>query len=697
MFKSNYNVSVNKMEGEALASKRVLIHNEKELRAVSHRLLAKDGKQFAVTTLTVQVDEEGTEKMRASASVVPVSLEAQELEKYVAPAVTHLNPILFDEVERFCPAYINVRAGEGAMLAQFMTQELWRVIRLKNGHTVDEGFFLVDEVANKAVNVCTLKGCEADKLTPNETLVVHKYCHIGVTTPGQLKKGEISLYCSNLEGFDPVAHLDKMTWGAYSLVVEHCEGKMDKLKALAQFSTRLSQFGAGIKVTKPIKGFAVSTFKLEDAAGNEWADGLMQIAAEDIADAFGDNQFLIMPSAMDGEVSQERPFIVNKGLGHVVPQWHIIEKMKATAKLQFGIEEEDFIAKHIVFLAQDELTKKQFKNYMEAVLDKNGPYYKKTVVILPSFKRADGNMMTDIEKLSHVGVWVDLNVHKTVCDIRRQFSGHNVMSFGHGKESVEEEANISSQLLASALAADPLKTLEYFQKESAEAVDGIITKALATEGRRLRAKDLLGDINQAVSTAFPQFAVKHWAPYYQDGLNKRLEGFAGRLEKLKVGTDGIYLKIIPDFSRFFGISLLKYDAEEGTCEVLAPQLTREGIDRAIAVKYPKMATDEFAKLIPVSPTELTKRARAEFEANKINKKQLDVVEHELRMLHEGAVMVPCIETLKNMLAGMDFDGDALIAYTDRNLVDIIWAIKPVATTIMEDDEFAKYQAKYMKH
>lgn len=692
-----YNVNVNNMDEEARASKRVLIHNEEEFRAVSHRLLAKDGKQFAVTTLAVKADDEGTEKMQASASVVPVSLEAQELEKYVAPAVTHLNVKLFDETERFCPAYINVRAGEGATLAMLMRHDIWRVVRLENGHTVDEGFFLVDEVANKAKNLCTLKECKAELLAPSETLVVHKYCHVGVTTPGQLKKGEISLYCSNLPGFDPEAHLDKMTWGAYSLVVKHCEGKMDKLKALAQFSTRLSQFGAGIKATKPVKGFAVSAFKLEDAAGNEWADGLMQLAAEDIADAFSDNQFLIMPSSMDGEVSQERPFIVNKGLGHVVPQWHIIEKMKATAKLQFGIEEEDFIAKHIIFLAQDELTEEQFKNYMDAVLDKAGPYYKKTVVILPSFKRADGSVMTDVEKLSHVGVWVDLNVHKTVCDIRRQFSGHNVMSFGHGKESVEEEANISSQLLASALAADPLKTLEYFQKESAEAVDGIIAKALATEGRRLRAKDLLGDINQAVQTAFPQFAVKHWAPYYQDGLNKRLEGFAGRLEKLKVGTDGIYLKIIPDLSHFFGISLLKYNAEEGTCEVLAPQLTREGIDRAIAVKYPKMATDEFAKLIPVSPDTLAKRARMQFMLGKINKKQLDVITHELRMLHEGVIIVPCIESLKNMLAGMDFDGDALIAYTDEKLVSIIWAIKPVATTIMEDGDFAKFQAKCMKH
>jgi hypothetical protein len=49
-----------------------------------------------------------------------------------------------------------------------------------------------------------------------------------------------------------------------------------------------------------------------------------------------------------------------------------------------------------------------------------------------------------------------------------------------------------------------------------------------------------------------------------------------------------------------------------------------------------------------------------------------------------------------MLAGMDFDGDALVVYCDGEFVDIIWLVKPVATTIMTDDEFNELREKLRK-
>jgi hypothetical protein len=144
-------------------------------------------------------------------------------------------------------------------------------------------------------------------------------------------------------------------------------------------------------------------------------------------------------------------------------------------------------------------------------------------------------------------------------------------------------------------------------------------------------------------------------------------------------------------AHFFGINLLHYDVEAGTCEVLAPQLTKNGKERAIAIKYPKMAVDEFAKIIPVAPEELVERARYHLQQENITEEQFDVLQHLFYMLHDGIIMVPAIEGLKNMLAGMDFDGDALVAYCDDTLVDIIWAINPVATTIMDDKDFASYR------
>jgi hypothetical protein len=381
---------------------------------------------------------------------------------------------------------------------------------------------------------------------------------------------------------------------------------------------------------------------------------------------------------VDGAAAQARPLIVNKGLGLCMPTQCILTILRA-----LGCE--------FVFLAQDELTDEQFKNYQEAVLKKSGDYKGKTLVILPSFKKEDGSIMTDEEKLMHIDAWVDLNVHKTVCDIRRPFTGFNVMGFDHGKKTVEEEANTSNQLLASALYADTPRTLEYMLNCTKKEADSIMANAVRMDGRRLTAKDILGDLAMASQTAYPEFAVKHWAPYFQDNLNKALEGFGSRLEKLSVSTDGIYLKIIPDLSHFFGINLLQYDAEEGVCEVLAPQLSKEGKRRAIAIKYPKMVTDEFAKIIPVAPEELVERARYHLQQENITEEQFDVLQHLFYMLHDGIIMVPAIEGLKNMLAGMDFDGDALVAYCDDTLVDIIWAINPVATTIMDDKDFASYR------
>ena len=48
-------------------------------------------------------------------------------------------------------------------------------------------------------------------------------------------------------------------------------------------------------------------------------------------------------------------------------------------------------------------------------------------------------------------------------------------------------------------------------------------------------------------------------------------------------------------------------------------------------------------------------------------------------------MIPAIETLKNMLAGLDFDGDAVSLFFDKDIVDIMWKLTPKAVIIDEDD------------
>jgi len=673
-----YTVNVPAIVRTAKTHKRVVIGSQKAFQAVTHRLTAKQGEMFSVMSLNYN---QSTGWFSPMAVKVPVSLETPELEHTVREENSHINSITMMPIERFSRAYINVCCGDNPALLDLLLLDgkIYCVLKVgANGKSVAEDFYVKDVEEGKALNLVTGEPCSFDDFD-HENVHVHVYGLLGVSSPGQLKQGEISLYCESLDGFNARKHLNKMTHGMYDLIVKKYAGKQDQLKALAQLSTRISQFKAGMVRTKPIRGIAITMAKIKDELGNDWMDGLQLFSAEGVARAFGDNQFTVLPSAVDGAAAQARPLIVNKGLGLCMPTWCMLVILKSQ-----GCDYE--------FIAQDELTEEQFEDYQNTVLWGVGPYVGKTLVILPTFKKKNGDVMTDMEKLARVDAWVDLNVHKTVCDIRLPFTGFNVMSFDHGKRTVEEEANTSNQLLSSALFADALRTIAYMKQCAKKEADKIMAKAVNTEGKRLTAKDLLGDLAMASQIAYPEFAVRHWAPYFQDNLNKALEGFGTRLKKLSISTDGIYLKIIPDLAHFFGINLLKYYAEDGTCEMLAPQLSREGINRAIAVKYPKMGTDEFAKVILVSPEELVERARVHLENGDITEEQFAVIEHVLTHLHDGVVMVPAIEELKNMLAGMDFDGDALILYCDETLVEVIWAIKPVATTIMKDKDFAKLQA-----
>lgn len=678
MKKNRYLTDVNAVVEMARAHKRVVVSNQEEFQAVTHRLTSKAGKMFSVMSLNYN---QSTGWFSPMAVKVPVSLETPELEHTVRAENAHINSITMMPIERFSRAYINVCCGDNPGLLDLLLLDgkIYCVLKVgANGKNVKESFFVQSEKEGVALNIINGKECPFEAFE-REDIHVHVYGLLGVSSPGQQKQGEISMYCENLDGFDAYEHLNTMTHGMYDLICQRYAGQHDKLKTLAQLSTRISQFKAGMVRTKPIRGIAITMAKIQDELGNDWMDGLQLFSAEGVARAFSDDQFTVLPSAVDGAAAQARPLIVNKGLGLCMPTWCMLVILKS--------QDCDY-----EFIAQDELTKEQVEDYQNAVLWGVGPYVGKTLVILPTFKKKNGSIMSDEEKLMHIDAWVDLNVHKTVCDIRRPFTGFNVMGFDHGKKTVEEEANTSNQLLASGLYADTPRTLEYMLNCTKKEADNIMANAVRMDGRRLTAKDLLGDLAMASQTAYPEFAVRHWAPYFQDNLNKALEGFGTRLEKLSVSTDGIYLKIIPDLSHFFGINLLQYDAEEGVCEVLAPQLSKEGKRRAIAIKYPKMATDEFAKIVPIAPEDLVERARYHLEKGELTEEQFDVLQHLFYMLHDGIIMVPAIEELKNMLAGMDFDGDALVAYCDETLVDIIWAIKPVATTIMKDKDFAVFQA-----
>lgn len=672
----------------------IKINNHRMFDAMKHHLLSvrKEGKRFCVHTLVSGEKE----KMVVNTVFSPVNLENKYLERFVTPDKVFVANDQVGLVPRFTRAYINVRPN--AMILKFIEKGgLDIAVQVKddgdakkerffvNVTDVDDLMLLPSSLTENGIKIGDKIDVQTGEVWPSEHLERIKelekanngrrilrwyhYGTIGVSSPGQEKIGEITLYCESLTGFDPVKHLDTMTHGAFSLLLSAYKDKKCSLKEMAQMSTRISQFKASMVRTAPIRGIAIAMKKWSDELGNEFADGLQFFSAQGVAKAMSTERFEIEPSVVSGLAMQARPFIVNKGLGMVVNQAAISSIIDSTKG-------------KVIVLAQDEMTDQDIENYHRAVLEKKGPFYEvnelernfngythNILVIVPS-----RNGMTDKQIMGQIDVLCDLNVHKTICDFKREFSGFNIMMINHDKE-VEDNAKTSTQLLTSLCYADPEKALKLFTSNARKEADKKIDSILIAEGKKLTAADFVGDLRQAAVKAAPEFIRDQWAPWYRKAMEKFMEGITNRLNSMQTIIDGEYCKIIPDVSRFMGqFSLLGYDLEAGECEVYVPSLEKKS---AIGVKYPKMCFQEFIKAKLISKETLMAR----IDALELEEPKKAILRDMLDNLQGGIIMVPAIERLKNMLAGMDFDGDGMVLYTQKEVVEALWSLNPLAVVI----------------
>ena len=113
----------------------------------------------------------------------------------------------------------------------------------------------------------------------------------------------------------------------------------------------------------------------------------------------------------------------------------------------------------------------------------------------------------------------------------------------------------------------------------------------------------------------------------------------------------------------------------GQAEVLCPIAEWNNIKKFIALKYPKMHILEFLKAIVVPVDEYCDRVDA---STTLTDTQKFLVKDAARHQSKGLMALPAIEILKNMLAGMDFDGDAAQLYFDKVATTIAWQKNPVA-------------------
>lgn len=685
---------------------KVIIRHESEMAPLRHRVLAKEGKQYMMTTL-LSYENGDVEPVVGAATV---SAETPLLEKYVRQArvASGINGMMVD-YERYSYAYVNYEVSGILGLRHLMkSPRIFRMVQFNEDWVATkEGFYVETDVPyvksdgtkvrgvyhllkKQVVNGHTFYDDDGSIREANDPLLkklrakVFVYEDIAATsTPGQEKNGQVTLACTNLKGFDPVAHHNLMTCGAFANMVQEYSNEKLSSKQLAQAAARMSQYKAPARTTRPLTGICILMQKVSDETGNEYEDGLLRISAEMVADAFSDDDFAVLPQAIDGATIQCRPLWMTKGLGKVVPQKF----------LQMYLEEHKV---KVEFIFQDELEDNDQAAFNDAVLRRKGKfaeltddekedgYLSKAVAILPS-RYPELGAVDESWLLEQIEVLEDLNAYKAPTDLRYPLTGLNILDMSHATRELEDEANASTQLLQTAMITDPKATKKFFVEKSRKAINSIMEEYLVEEGRNPMAGEFDGNLQLLASRIFPEFIRKQWAPTFQDQLNKQIEGWVHRLARLNMPVDGAYQKIIPDCSHEHGIDLLGYDAETGECEVFAPSL--RGIDRAVGVKYPKCGVSEFGKFIPVTLEELVLRADEAKARGEINEDQYFMIVHELSQLHKGNIMVPCIESLKALLAGMDFDGDALIVFTDEELVNIFWNVLPEAVVISSDEEF----------
>lgn len=142
--------------------------------------------------------------------------------------------------------------------------------------------------------------------------------------------------------------------------------------------------------------------------------------------------------------------------------------------------------------------------------------------------------------------------------------------------------------------------------------------------------------------------------------------------KGSVKVDGIYEHLTFDISNVISgrkLTGLLGVSPEGAAEIYSPYRDKfyPEIERAVMMKYPSQGLDEAPRVKFVSCSELIRRAELRLAGD-----DLEAVKQYVKFLGKGTVMLPAINIMKQWVAGMDADYDAVAVVTDPKFVEIVW-------------------------
>lgn len=636
-------------------------------------LLKKLHKGFYITSLTF------TEKSKCLVSNLMVTPNRQYDMLPIQQDATVLTTEGFArKLPFYCGALLNVEV-EGEKAMRHLDHEIYRV-----GDGIDTRFIgysnknrLVDLITGKKVDDDVI--FMEDGVTLKDGVIVYNNSETGAQTcsNGQLKKHNITLVADNYPGFDAYKSWNTVTYGAATIL---CDGKAASPKDIAQANTRLSAYKAPSIGIGRVNTVAYYMGKLMfKGTKDEYRDGFAFICAEYLSDMFtkySNGNYFFAPWSTDGLMVQCRPWL-NKVMAETVKRAYIEEYIEA-----------HYYDKPAIILVRDEITPEQQEAFEYAVLHKGKSRPQEDI---DAGKLDFGGRLVIItdsaEHAREIEFFSDLNGLKAPYDLKTE-SDLEILDMSHGAHDVFHGSNTSSQLIQSLMINDPQRTMDVMLRHADDLLKSKEEALLAEKGKAPSWADFVGttadfrpDYQQLIGRIAPQFAWQRYAPLYHSLVDNSLKGYVTGIRRLNLPTAGAYTKVVPDAAADFGVKILGI-CENTEVEIICPVGAMNGFKKTIGVKYPKMHFVEYLKGKIISWKEYADRVRANTE---LTDKQKEVVIDHVRHLSPGAIMIPAIERLKNMLAGMDFDGDACQLFFDKDIVDILWKGETKAVVIDEED------------
>lgn len=484
---------------------------------------------------------------------------------------------------------------------------------------------------------------------------------------GELKNLSIPFMCQNLPSdISPRLFKDVMTDGAseYLIVDAEVDGK-----TLAQANNRLSQHDApqtAFGRLGPVCWY-LGKFRGEGENNFDHSDGLGYLTSEHFAlllSQLSGSEYRFTAKSVEGIAVQMRPATC-KLLAWCVPGSVVKALMK-----RYGGDEP-------IVLMRSEITEEIQDIFVRIVRDKeNIPGWSGRNLVLVD---------TPIEKAwIQRGDWwriqffTDLNGLKAPYDLARDLD-HGILDISHAPDDIETGAKTSSQLLTSLLSVDVAKTREGLAGAFSKLMDSKLEAYTREEGSvpTVDMFDKGQSLNQTLVSIAPVVAQKFYFPLLKSTANRMVEGLTNKVGRLNAPVAGIYSKILPDPAVNFGVHLLKIE-KGGFLNVIHQGAAKAGYTRGIGVKYPKQHHNEFGKSIIHDVTWYINQVKANDELSDADK---DTLVNMVSQLSEGVVIIPAYEDVMHMLAGLDYDGDAMTMFLEEWIVDMLWDVEPLAVYI----------------